>query len=148
MFEDKNNDEVESLPLFLKHNDVLNVSYDKRTCNVSVKYCLYSRKKKWILKINESRANCKGSSKLSLHAEECAIKDLKKLDPKNKCDIYIWRYNKNGEIKPTTCCKSCTKLLKKYNYENRIYTFVDGKKTTAIVDNPIESIGNIIRKLT
>ena len=28
-----------------------------------------------ILKINESRANCKGNSKLSVHAEECAIKD-------------------------------------------------------------------------
>ena len=144
MFEDKLYDEVESIPLFLKHNDVLNVAYDKRTCNIVCKILFIFKEEKRILKINESRANCKGSSKLIFYAEECAIKDLKKLDPKNKCDIYIWRYNKNGEIKPTTCCKSCTKLLKKYNYENRIYTFVNGKKTTAIVDNPIESIGNII----
>tara|TARA_B100001094_G_C17651733_1_gene540028 strand:- start:111 stop:542 length:432 start_codon:yes stop_codon:yes gene_type:complete len=138
---------VEPLPLFLKDNNTLKVCFNSKTCNVAVKYCLYSRKKKRILKINESRANCKGNSKLSVHAEECAIKDLQKMDPKNKCDIYIWRYSKMGDIKPATCCKSCTKLLRKYNYDKRIFTFDNGEVKNAIVDDPVESIGNIIRKL-
>ena len=138
---------LEPIPLFLKDHSNLNISYDKRTCNVSVKYCLYDKKKKRILKISESRALCKGLSKLSIHAEELAIRDLKKYDPKNKCDIIIWRYNKEGKIKSTTCCINCCKLLKKHNLENRVYTFENGKKITAITDNPIHSIGNLIRNI-
>ena len=138
---------LEPLPLFLKDHSNLNISYDKRTCNVSVKYCLYDKKKKRILKISESRALCKGLSKLSIHAEELAIRDLKKYDPKNKCDIIIWRYNKEGKIKSTNCCVNCCNLLKKHNLENRIYTFENGKKITAITDNPILSIGNLIRNI-
>jgi len=136
---------IEELPLILKTNDSLKLYYDKGTCNVSVKYCLYERKKKRIIRLGESRPNGYGLSKISNHAEECAIRDLIKLDPKNKCDIYIWRYNKRGEIKTKYCCKSCTQLLKKYNLVNRIFTFVNGKGVNAILKNPEESLGNSIR---
>ena len=37
---------IESLPLVLKTNDTLNININKDTCNVSVRYCLYERKKK------------------------------------------------------------------------------------------------------
>ena len=60
----------------------------------------------------------------------------------NKCDIYIWRYNKRGEIKTKYSCKSCTKLLYKYNLESRIFTFMNGKRINAILKNPEESLGN------
>lgn len=142
----KGNNVIEPLPLFLKDNSNLNISYDKKTCNVSVKYCLYDKKKKRILKISESRALCQRLSKLSIHAEELAIRDIIRLDPKNKCEIYIWRYNKEGKIKSTNCCKSCTELLKKYKMENRIYTFKNGVKVSALIDDPVVSIGNMIRK--
>ena len=69
------------------------------------------------------------------------------LDPKNKCDIYIWRYGKEGNIKTTTCCKSCTKLANKYNYQNRIFTFDGNNIINAVVDNPGVSLGNMLRNL-
>ena len=97
--------------------------------------------------MGESKPLPKGLSKLSIHAEECAIKELRRLDNKNKCDIYIWRYSKYGEIKRTRCCKSCTHLLNKYNLTDRVYTFEDGKVVKAVIDNPSESLGNMIRNL-
>tara|TARA_Y100000389_G_scaffold186927_1_gene207803 strand:+ start:794 stop:1243 length:450 start_codon:yes stop_codon:yes gene_type:complete len=137
---------IESIPLFLRDNKELNITYDRNTCNVSVKYCLYDKKKKRILKISESRALSQGLSKLSIHAEEMAIRDIIRLDPKNKCDIYIWKYGKGGEIKTKYCCKTCTDLLKKYKMGNRVYTFKNGVKVSALIDNPEVSIGNMIRK--
>ena len=133
---------IESLPLILKTNDKLNINIFTDTTNVCVRYCLYERKKKRIIKLSENRPNGYGSSKITYHAEECAIKDLINLDPKNKCDIYIWRYNKRGEIKTKYSCKSCTKLLNKYNLESRIFTFMNGKRINAILKNPEESLGN------
>ena len=137
---------IEPIPLFLRDNKDLNITYDKNTCNVSVKYCLYDKKKKRILKISESRALCQGLSKLSIHAEEMAIRDIIRLDSKNKCEIYIWKYGKGGEIKTKYCCKICTELLKKYKMEKRIFTFENGIKVSALTDNPEVSIGNMIRR--
>ena len=143
----KGNNVIEPLPLFLKDNSNLNIIYDKKTCNVSVKYCLYDKKKKRILKISENRPLCQRLSKLSIHAEELAIRDIIRLDPKNKCDIYIWRYGKTGDIKTSTCCKSCTKLANKYNFQNRIFTFKDNEIINAVIDNPSVSLGNMLRNL-
>ena len=137
---------IEPIPLFLRDNSNLNITFDKTTCNVSVKYCIYDKKKKRILKIKESRALCQGLSKLSIHAEEMAIRDIIRLDPKNKCEIYIWKYGKGGEIKTKFCCKNCTDLLKKYKMDQRIFTFQNGKKIPALTDNPEISIGNMIRR--
>ena len=62
-------------------------------------------------------------------------------DKKNKYEIYIWRYTKEGKIKTAKCCNACTKLVNKYNYQNKIYTFDENnKKTTAISDNPEQSL--------
>jgi len=105
----------------------------------------YDRKKKRIVKVGESRPNCVGSSKLSIHAEERAIKECLKLKKNNKLNIYIWRYDKYGKIKNISCCKSCTNLANKYNFYKRIYTFKDGNIIPAIIDNPKTSLGNMIR---
>ena len=107
----------------------------------------YDRKQKIIVKSGACRANGNTSSKITTHAEELAIKYCRQFDHKNKYDIYIWRYGKEGNIKTATCCKSCTKLAKKYNYHQRIFTF-DGEETIdAVIDNPKISLGNMIRNL-
>ena len=101
-------------------------------------FCIafYDRKKKIIVKTGCCRANGEGSSKITCHAEELAIKYCRRYDKKNKY-----------EIKTTTCCKSCTKLANKYNYQNRIFTFEDENIINAVIDNPKISLGNIIRNL-
>ena len=90
----------------------------------------YDRKKKNIVKTGYCRANGHGSSKITCHAEELAIK-----------------YCRENDIKTSTCCKSCTKLATKYNYQNRIFTFKDNDIINAIVDNPSVSLGNMLRNI-
>lgn len=107
----------------------------------------YDRKQKIIVKNGACRANGYTSSKITIHAEELAIKYCRQFDKKNKYDIYIWRYGKEGNIKTTTCCKSCTKLANKYNFQNRIFTFKDGEVIDAIIENPSISLGNMLRNL-
>ena len=117
-------------------------------CAVLVSYiAFYDRKRKIIVKEGACRANGHGSSKITSHAEEIAIKYCRQFDKKNKYDIYIWRYGKEGNIKTTTCCKSCTKLANKYNYQNRIFTFDGDNIINAVVDNPGVSLGNMLRNL-
>lgn len=59
---------------------------------------------------------------------------------KNKnYEIYIWKYDKNKNIKKAYCCASCTIIAKKYNY--RIYTLDDNYNvTSAIIDNPQKTL--------
>ena len=107
----------------------------------------YDRKKKIIVKSGACRANGNSSSKITCHAEELAIKYCRKYDKKNKYDIYIWRYGKSGDIKTTSCCKACTKLAHKYDFQNRIFTFKDDNPISAIIENPQVSLGNMLRNL-
>ena len=107
----------------------------------------YDRKKKIIVKSGACRPNGCGSSKISSHAEELAIKYCRQFDNKNKYDIYIWRYGRTGDIKTASCCKACTKLATKYNYQHRIFTFNEGNIVSAVVDNPVVSLGNMLRNL-
>ena len=45
------------------------------------------------------------------------------------------------------CCNGCTKLVKKYGYEKRIYTFDNNNNIyNAIIDNPQISLGYKIKK--
>lgn len=85
---------------------------------------------------------------MSFHAEEVALKYCKTHDKKNKYHIYIWRYSNDGKIKTAYCCNSCSNLIKKYNREGKIFTFVNGKITSAIIDDPEVSIGyKILRNI-
>ena len=49
----------------------------------------YDRKRKIIVKDGACRANGHGSSKITSHAEEIAIKYCRQFDRKNKYDIYL-----------------------------------------------------------
>ena len=122
--------------------------FDLITCfTKSASIAFYDRKKKIIVKTGCCRANGNSSSKITSHAEELAIRYCRKYDKKNKYDIYIWRYGKTGDIKTTACCKSCTNLANKYNYQDRIFTFKDDEIISAVVDNPSVSLGNMLRNL-
>ena len=65
---------------------------------------------------------------------------------KKNLHIYIWRYSKEGKLKTAYSCKSCTIMLKKYGYDNKVKTFVDGNIVNAVIENPIESLGWKIKK--
>ena len=84
---------------------------------------------------------------MSFHAEEEALKFCREHDKKNKYHIYIWRYANSGYLKTTYCCNSCSKLIKKYNYSDRIFTFNNGHIENAIVSNPEISLGYKIKRI-
>ena len=105
----------------------------------------YDPKRKNILNFGSSRACGCNHNKISIHAEQSAINYCRKHDIRDKYEIYIWRYNKEGNIKSAHCCNGCTKLVKKYGYNDRIYTFENDKKYNAIIDNPQVSLGYKIK---
>ena len=105
----------------------------------------YDPKRKNILDFGSSRACGCNHNKISIHAEQNAINYCRKTDKRNNYEIYIWRYTKNGNLKSAYCCHSCTKLIHKYGYNDRVYTFDDDNIVDAIVDNPQVSLGYKIK---
>ena len=97
----------------------------------------YDPKKKRIVNYGSSRPCGSNMNRFSIHAEQKAIEYCRKNDKRNRYQIYISRYNKKGEHKPTFCCPSCKILVNKYNYENRIFTINENQEIiNAINDNP------------
>ena len=43
------------------------------------------------------------------------------------------------------CCNACSKLMKKYNYEDKIFTFDNDFICKAVTDTPEVSLGYKIR---
>ena len=105
----------------------------------------YDPKRKNILDFGSSRACGCNHNKISIHAEQNAINYCRKNKKKNKLEIYIWRYSKDGNIKSAHCCYSCTKLVKKYNYQDRVFTFGKENIESALVDNPQISLAYKIK---
>jgi hypothetical protein len=107
----------------------------------------YDPKKNIILKVGTSRPCGIGYNKSSIHAEENALNFCRNSKKKN-LQIYIWRWTSNGNIKKAMCCYSCTKMLKKYNYENKVFTFDDSNDNniiSAISENPEVSLAYKIK---
>tara|TARA_Y100000590_G_scaffold459131_1_gene615451 strand:+ start:416 stop:784 length:369 start_codon:yes stop_codon:yes gene_type:complete len=105
----------------------------------------YDPKRKNILDFGSSRACGCNHNKISIHAEQNAINYCRKNEKRNKLEIYIWRYSKDGNIKSAHCCHSCTKLVKKYNYQDRVFTFDKENIKSALVDEPQISLGYKIK---
>ena len=105
----------------------------------------YDPKRKNILDFGSSRACGCNHNKISIHAEQNAIDYCRKNDKRKNFEIYIWRYTKDGDLKSAHCCHSCTKLINKYGFQNRVYTFDDDNIVDAIVDNPQVSLGYKIK---
>ena len=139
-----NNVDIQDLPIKLKNNVNLQKMFDYSTCNVSVHWIILSKKRN-IVKFGSSRAVSKGHQKSSFHAEEIAIKYCIRQKLNYKYDIIIWRWSKEGHIKPKECCSSCVHLAKKLNFTDRIFTIIDGKIVSAITECPCMSINNYIK---
>ena len=106
----------------------------------------YDPKRKTIVDYGSSRACGKNHKRFSIHAEQKAIHYCNKYDKRNRYQIYISRYNRQGNHKPTFCCSACSKLVKKYNYENKIFTISENKEViNAIIDNPEISLAYKIK---
>lgn len=105
----------------------------------------YDPKRKNILDFGSSRACGCNHNRISIHAEQNAIDYCRKNDKRKNYIIYIWRYTKDGNLKSAHCCYSCTKLINKYGFQNRVYTFNDDNIVDAVVDNPQVSLGYKIK---
>jgi len=105
----------------------------------------YDPKRKNILDFGSSRACGCNHNRISIHAEQNAIDYCRKNDKRKNFEIYIWRYTKDGDLKSAHCCHSCTKLINKYGFQNRVYTFLDDNIVDAVVDNPQVSLGYRIK---
>ena len=105
----------------------------------------YDPKRKNILDFGSSRACGCNHNRISIHAEQNAIDYCRKNDKRKNFEIYIWRYTKDGDLKSAHCCHSCTKLINKYGFQNRVYTFLDDNIVDAVVDNPQVSLGYKIK---
>lgn len=105
----------------------------------------YDPKRKNILDFGSSRACGCNHNRISIHAEQNAIDYCRKNDKRKNYEIYIWRYTKNGDLKSAHCCHSCTKLINKYGFQNRVYTFDNENIINAIIDNPQVSLGYKIK---
>tara|TARA_B100001093_G_C26633292_1_gene929854 strand:+ start:449 stop:874 length:426 start_codon:yes stop_codon:yes gene_type:complete len=135
---------IEELPLRQKTFKNISHLFSLTTCKVAVLWIIYDPKKKCIIDSGSSRARGCNFHKSSTHAEQIAWNKLRSFTNKDKYEIYIWRWDKNGEFKPTYCCNACTQLAKKYNFYNQIYTFKGNQKISAIVSSPSISLGYII----
>lgn len=105
----------------------------------------YDPKRKNILDFGSSRACGCNHNRISIHAEQNAIDYCRKNDKRKNFEIYIWRYTKDGDLKSAHCCHSCTLLINKYGFQNRVYTFNDDNIVDAIIDNPQVSLGYKIK---
>lgn len=124
--------------------------FEKYNYRVAVHYAVYDNKR--IIHYGTSRACGHGNSKSSIHAEELAFRyiyTLKKKKKKNinKLNILIWRFDSEIKPKTTYCCLACTKLVKKHNFQNNIFT-ISGDESNfckAIIRDPKPSRGHIMR---
>ena len=129
----------------LKTNCTFSSLYNIDTCTVAVAYCIYDKKKKIIVKKGTSRACGLNHPKISIHAEEKCISYCRSNDKnRRKYEIYIWRYSKNGTVKPVFSCFGCSRIISKYNYENKVFTFENDKKISAM-GKPYQTLGHQLK---
>ena len=125
------------------------VLFEKYNHRVAVHYGIFDNRN--LIHFGTSRVCGNGHSKNTIHAEELALKYIavlrKKKKKTNKLNIVIWRFCGEMKAKSAFCCKSCTKLIKKYEFERNIFTIdnFSKKMISALLSNPKLSLGNIIR---
>jgi cytidine deaminase len=116
-----------------------------QSCQVAVNYWIYDKKKKIVINTGSSRACGCNYHKSSIHAEQKALEYLRNHKKNKSLHVYIWRWGKNGDIKPTYCCISCSQLIKKYGYENNIFTFDGRDIVNAMKETPELSLAYKIK---
>ena len=96
----------------------------------------YDPKRKRIITFGSSKPCGIISEQSSIHAEIIALNYCLANDKNNRYQIYISRYYKTGHHKSTTCCKACCQLLKKYNFQDKVFTFEKNTIYSAVIENP------------
>ena len=138
--------QLQLLPLSLKNNININqLSFSTDNCAVSVFYTIYDKKKKIIVNIGSSKACGQNKDKSSIHAEELAIQYLRNMNNLNRYIIYIYRYSKDGHFKPAFCCQRCSKLIHKYNLQNKIFTIDHKLKIISAMGSPYITLGYLMK---
>tara|TARA_Y100001970_G_C13887202_1_gene676834 strand:+ start:235 stop:654 length:420 start_codon:yes stop_codon:yes gene_type:complete len=135
---------IEDPILLLKDQTSFDSLYDINSCSVAVVYAVYDPKKKRIVNKGTSRACGENHNQISIHAERKGINYCRTYDKKNKYEIYIWRYSKEGKIKPVYCCGACCKFANKYNYHDKIFTF-NNHKICLATNQPYITLGYQIK---
>ena len=106
----------------------------------------YDPKKKIIVDFGSSKPCGNNHNRYSIHAEQSAIQYCLTHDKRQRYHIFISRFTRCGHHKTAHCCHSCSQLAKKYNFENRIFTFNDQLEIIpAIIDNPGVSLAYKIK---
>lgn len=127
-----------------KNSLVKNIYYSKENTSVSVRYIIYDPKKKCIIRLGENYP-LPSKTKFSIHAEKRAMRECIRIDKKRRFNIYIFRWQKNGDIRGISCCRECYNLAHKLNFQHRIFTFNNNKVVSALQDNPSTSLGYLIK---
>lgn len=136
---------LEEPPLILKNNSgSFHNIYSKEVCDVAVIWLVYDKKKKIILAKGESRPCGLNHKRSSIHAEQLGLNYCFNYPNKKHLIIIIWRYSKDGKIKPKYSCNACTKLLNKFNFKDRVFTFKNDELCPAVIDNPPLSLNSMI----
>ena len=137
--------DIEGPPLLTKTGFDFSSLHSIESCAVAVAYCIYDKKRKTIVDKGTSRPCGENHNCISIHAEQKCITYCRAFDKRKKYEIYIWRYSKDGRVKPVFCCGACCKLMNKYNYHKKIYTFENDKRRSAM-GRPYITIGRQIKK--
>ena len=114
--------ELEEFPLPLSNPVDISSVFCYTNVAVSVNYYIYDPRRKTIIKFGSSKPCGKNNRRSSIHAEQIAINYCLKHDKRKKYIIIISKFTKDGKHKKKTSCVSCSQLIKKYNFQNRIFT--------------------------
>ena len=136
---------LEEPPLNIRNSYSFDKLYEFNSCNVSVIWIIYDKKRKTIVTMGQSRPCGINYRKSSIHAEHKAIQFCRSHKNKNY-QIFIWRYSKSGKIKEKFSCRSCTLLINKYKFNNRIFTFSKGCICNSVIDDPPLSLCDHLKK--
>ena len=126
---------------YLSFDNLYNINY----CNVSVIWAIYDKRKKLFVAKGSSSPCGINHPKSSIHAEELAIQYLRNMNNLNRYIIYIYRYSKDGHFKPAFCCQRCSKLIHKYNLQNKIFTIDHKLKIISAMGSPYITLGYLMK---
>ena len=129
--------ELEPLPVRLSNSVDISSVFCFKNLGVSVNYYIYHPKRKTIVKFGSSKPCGLNNRRSSIHAEQLAINYCMTHDKRQRYIIIITKFTKEGEHKSIKSCVSCTQLIRKYNFQNRIFTIDKDKNIiSALTKNP------------
>jgi len=138
---------IEPLPVKQKMHVDTSRLFSYKTCAVAVNYYVVDPKRKMIVSFGSSKPCGFNHNRSSIHAEQRAIYYCLAHDRNHRYQIYISRYSRQGTHKPIFCCAACDQLVKKYQFQDRVYTVTeDHEILSALSENPRTSLAHKIKQ--